>query len=278
MSWNIAMRVWLAVGCVLFAACSRTPESANAAAAAISPPAPVATPAGDPVEGLRVATRVGCNGCHERDGRGGGMDIKTPQGDHIVAPNLTKRRAFYDAGSLEALLRRGKTHDGHRPFGMPIFMFQHLSDQEVRDIAAWLFQLPPVENPGLGESRLSAASLQQIKDGTFEWEDDDKPDPGNAPPAVRPVEPLALGRHLALTSCSECHGRDLNGWGPDDPAPSLVVAKAYTAEKFARLMKTGEIATGGKSKTGFMSMIAAYRFSVLTDDEVAALKQYLDSR
>ena len=94
-----------------------------------------------------------------------------------------------------------------------------------------------------------------------------------------PSEPLALGRHIAMTSCGECHGRDLNGWGPGDPAPSLAVAKAYTPEKFTRLMRTGEIATGGKSKTGMMSGIATYRFaSTLTDGEIAALKLYLDSR
>ena len=81
-----------------------------------------------------------------------------------------------------------------------------------------------------------------------------------------------------MITCTECHGRDLNGWSPEDDAPSLVVAKAYTAEKFSRLMKTVEIATGGKSKTGMMSEVAAYRFSVLTDAEVSALKLYLDSR
>ena len=32
----------------------------------------------------------------------------------------------------------------------------------------------------------------------------------------------------------------------------MIVAKAYTAEQFTRLMRTGEIATGGKSKTGLM--------------------------
>ena len=66
-------------------------------------------------------------------------------------------------------------------------------------------------------------------------------------------------------------------FGGDD-APSLVVAKAYTPEAFRRLMRTGEVAAGGKSKTGFMSEVAAYRFSVMTDAEVAALKAYLDAR
>ena len=183
-----------------------------------------------------------------------------------------------DAADLAALLREGRTHDGHRPFGMPIHMLQHLSDREVRDIAAWLRALPAVDNPGLAETAITPATMKALLDGTHPSASDDRPDPGNQPPEAPPVEPLALGRHLAMTSCPECHGRDLDGWGPDDPTPSLVAAKAYTPEKFARLMRTGEVAAGGKSKTGMMSGVAAWRFSVLTDEEIAALKLYLDSR
>ncbi len=267
------MRSLAMIVLLLLAACGKSPEPIAAVA-----PVAVAAPKGDPVEGARVARRVGCDGCHESDGRGGGFDHSTPNGDRIVAPNLTQRRALYDDAGLARLLHQGKTHDGHRAFGMPIFMFQHLSDQEVRDITAWLRSIPAVANPGLAESVVSKTTLQQIKDGTFPYDGDDKPDPGNVPPATRPVEPLALGKYLAYTTCTECHGTDLNGWGPEDDAPSLVVAKAYTPEKFARLMRTGEVAAGGKSKTGFMSEVAAYRFSVLTDAEIAALKQYLDSR
>ena len=264
-------KLWL-VGCLLLGACGGSPAPAPVAAKAEPPVARA-----DPVEGLRIATHVGCNGCHERDGRGGGMDFTTPEGDRIVAPNLTQRRALYDDAGLARLLREGRTHDGHRAFGMPIFMFQHLSDQEVRDITAWLRALPDVANPGLADSVVSKATLQQIKDGTFAY-DDDKPDPGNRPPAVRPTEAMALGRHIALTSCSECHGRDLAGW-PGDTTPSLVlVNKAYSPEHFARLMKTGVAASGKDTASGRMSQVARWRFSVLTDAEIAALKQYLDSR
>lgn len=268
------MRAAAVIGLAILAACGKSPAPTQAA----SVHAVEAVPKGDPIEGARVARRVGCDGCHSQGGKGGGMDIKTPQGDRIVAPNLTQRRALYDDAGLARLLHEGKTHDGHRAFGMPIYMLQHLSHQEVRDITAWLRRLPAVENPGLAESVVSPTTLRQIQEGTFPYEDDDKADPGNRPPAIPPPGSLALGRHLAMTSCTECHGRDLNGWGPGDPTPSLVVAKAYSAEKFARLMRTGEIAAGGKSRTGFMSEVAAYRFSVLTDAEIAALKEYLDSR
>ena len=267
------MRMWLGVAWVVLAACSRGPDAADTSVA----PTVAAVPAGDPVEGARIARRVGCDGCHGRGGKGGEFDIKTPQGDRVVAPNLTVRRASYDDAGIASLLHEGKTHDGHRPFGMPIFMLQHLSDSEVRDISAWLRALPAVDHPGLAETHITPATLKQLLDGTHPYADDIKPDVGNVPPRDRPVEPLALGKYLAFTSCSECHGRDLNGFEGDD-APSLVVAKAYTPEHFRRLMKTGEVAAGGTSKTGFMSEIAAYRFSVLTDAEVAALKLYLDSR
>ena len=260
---------WLVV--VALSACNAPPPPPA------TPEAIAAVPRGDPVEGERIATIVGCNGCHEHDGRGGGMDMQLTGGDRIVAPNLTRRRALYDAAALAALLREGRTHDGHPPLGMPIFAFQLLSDREVRDIAAWLEALPAVDNPGLAESVLSATTARQLADGTFPF-DDHVPDPGNRPPAARPTDRLALGRHLALTACSECHGRDLDGWGPDDPAPGLIVAKAYTDAAFARLMKTGIAANGKETATGRMSQVARRRFSSLTDEEIAALKAFLDAR
>jgi mono/diheme cytochrome c family protein len=236
-----------------------------------------AIPAGDPVEGLRIAKRVGCTGCHEDDGRGGGFDHDSPAGDRFVAPNLTERRGLYDDDGFVALLREGRTHDSHRPVGMPVHMFQFLAGTEVRDLTAWMRALPSVSNPELAEGHLSEATRRQLQDGSFPY-DDDLPDRGNRPPAARPSEPLALGKHLAMTSCTECHGRDLNGWGPEDDTPSLIVAKTYTDANFARLMKTGIAATGKDTATGRMSKIARSRFAELTDDEVRALKLYLDSR
>lgn len=269
---------WIALFVLGMSACSRNapvataPLPVTAATATATPP----TSAGDPVEGLRVATRVGCNGCH-RDGGRGGVFMDDPRQGLIVAPNLTQRRALYDDAAFAALLREGKTHDGHLPLGMPIKMFQHLSDREVRDITAWLRALPAVDNPALPEGKWSDDVERQVRDGTYIYLDDMRPDPGNMPPAAPPAEPLAIGKHIAMTSCGECHAWDLNGW-PGDPAPSLIVAKAYTPEAFARLMKTGVTAAGTESKTGLMSQMGRQRFHVLTDAEVAALKLYLDSR
>jgi len=263
------MRRFLFLACLVFAACSEAPP-ANPTPSISAP----ALPVGDPVEGLRVATRVGCNGCHGSDA-GGRVFQENPMAGRLVAPNLTERRDIYDDQALAALLHEGRTHDGHAPWGMPIQSFQYLSHREVRDIAAWIRSLDPVANPDLPEGEWSKALADATAAGTHPWLEDLRPSPGNVPPDVPPTETLALGRHLALTTCSECHGWDLRGF-EGDTTPSLVVSKAYTPEQFMRLMRTGEIATGGKSATGMMSEVAAYRFSVMTDAEINALKAYLD--
>lgn len=266
---------------MLLVACTQAPGDAVVAHLERETPAnteaaPSAANRGDRVEGLRVATRVGCNGCHGKDASGKVFQEDKEQG-RIVAPNLTQRRTVYDDAGLAALLHEGKTHDGHFPWGMPILMFQHLSDREVRDITAWLRAIPAVDNPDLPAGKWSGALSKSIADGTNPWLEDMKADPGNLPLAAPPTDPLALGRHLAMTSCPECHGRDLNGFEGDD-APSLIVAKAYTPENFARLMRTGITASGKESASGLMTQMGRNRFPAMTDNEVKALKLYLDAR
>ncbi|HXH01107.1 MAG TPA: cytochrome c [Xanthomonadaceae bacterium] len=268
---KLPANVFAVLMAMVLVGCSRTP----APPPANTHPETATLPPGDPVEGKRLATLVGCNGCHGKDGAGE-LFHEEKGAYRLVAPNLTQRRALYDDAALKALLREGRTHDGHRPLGMPILMFQHLSDAEIRDITAWLRSIPAVSGPALPESWLSEKTKQLVAKGGPPY-DDDRPDLGNRPPSMRPTEPLALGRHLAMTVCSECHGRTLDS-RPGDDTPPLVVAKAYTADKFTRLMATGITAAGKESRSGLMTMVARTRFSHLTAEEVTALKLYLDSR
>ncbi len=263
----------LAIGILVACSADKTPTSEQTALQS-DKQKPILI--GDPIEGLRVASRVGCNGCHGKDA-GGQVFFESEEEGLIVAPNLTKQRHLYNDTQLERLLRGGITHDGHRPLGMPVFMFQYLSDREIRDINAWLRSIPDIANPDLPEKRWSEKLLLQLKNGSYPY-DDDLPDPNIQSPSIPPTEQLALGKHIAYSSCTECHGRELNGWGPDDDTPSLIVAKAYTPDLFARLMKTGITANGEESKSGLMTKMGRMRFSVLTEQEVSALKAYLDSR
>jgi mono/diheme cytochrome c family protein len=133
---------------------------------------------------------------------------------------------------------------------------------------------PKVANPGLERSSFTDAARKEQE----AW-GDDRGDPlAVGAPAEPPKQGLALGKHLAMTSCPECHGGDLNGFEGEE-APSLVVAKGYSLEQFRSLMRTGITATGKESKTGLMTEIARDRFApTLSDAEIDALKAYLDSR
>jgi len=257
---------------VLLAGCAAAPE----------PPAQPSSPAppvvvGDPVEGLRVATRVGCNGCHGKDGAG--RELWEDKGKyHLYSPNLTQRRDLYDDAGFKAFLREGKTHDGHSVFGMPIVMFQHLSDSEIRDITAWLRSLPAVPDHEKQTTSMSPEFAKQLRDGTFEEAIEWGPHAGVQGPEAPPTETLALGKHLAMTTCTECHGPTLDGWPTEEETPPLIVAKAYSMDNFMRLMRTGITASGKESASGLMTDVGRKRTPAMTDDEVRALKAYLDSR
>ncbi len=269
------MRRLAFVAVCLMAGCAAPPEP-PAALTASTAEASTAPSAGDPVEGLRVATRVGCNGCHGKDGAG--AELWESKGEYrLASPNLTEKRQLYDDAALVAFLRQGKTHDGHQPFGMPFVMFAHLSDREVRDITAWLRALPAATNSKHPVSWFSDEVAKQIAAGTFKEQGQWSAAADTVAPAEPPTEPLALGQHLAMTSCSECHGPHLNGY-EGDSTPPLIVAKGYTAENFARLMRTGITANGKTSTTGLMSDVGRERFPAMSDDEVRDLKAYLDAR
>ena len=163
------MRALLVPCLLLLAACAPSPDQDDVAAPAAvvveATPAPPPPPAGDPGEGARVARRVGCDGCHGERGQGEALWPEPGQFE-VQSPNLTVVRANYDDAGLAALLREGRTHDGHRPLGMPVVMFQHLSDREVRDILAWVRSLPTLDNPEARASWFSEEIVLLVRGGT----------------------------------------------------------------------------------------------------------------
>ena len=92
---------------------------------------------------------------------------------------------------------------------------------------------------------------------------------------VQITSELTYGKYLVMTTCTECHGAELNG-SDVVKAPSLIVVKGYGAEDFQRLLHTG-VATGGR-KLGLMTETAKQRFPSLSDEEIRAIRLYLDRR
>lgn len=234
-------------------------------------------PAGDALEGARLAQVLGCRGCH-RDNLAGGESMHVPNVFRLVAPNLTEVRDRYDDIAWLRLMRAGTKADGTLAVGMPNAAHQRLTDREVADIVAYVRSVPRVVSPGLGRTRLYPLARMGMLSGKFNIESM----AGDAPESAVVLSQRTTadrGEHLAQIACSGCHGKDLGG-DTTHPhgAPSLLVAKAYDPERFARLLRTGETLAGTDSASGLMSEVSRNHFSHLTDAEIADLHTYLVRR
>jgi len=89
--------------------------------------------------------------------------------------------------------------------------------------------------------------------------------------APKGPDAASLGRYIAMSSCTECHGQRLQG----DPqgAPALIIVGGYTPSEFAKLMRDG-VPKDGKERE-MMSPVVRSRFSHFTDEEVNALYAFL---
>lgn len=220
-------------------------------------------------KGKRLAAVYGCNNCHGDDLTGTDMFDK-PNIVHITAPNLTQVVKDYTDAEFERLVRHGVKHDGRSTWIMPSAMFNHLTNDDLGAITAYVRSLP--ETDGVGRlTKVRLLGRVGILAGKFEPQ---AARIASLPkvPAPNADDPQSHGRYLAMTSCTECHGARLEGW-PLLGTPNLAIAAAYSDADFARLMHEG-VAPGNRD-LGLMSHVARARFSHFTDDEVNALHAYL---
>lgn len=236
--------------------------------------APVRLPAGDAAEGERLSRVLGCRGCHGSD-LGGRIFFEMPHVARLVAPNLTQLRQRYSDETFVRLMRSGAKADGRLALVMPSRAFQRLRDQQLAHVLAYLRSVPVVARE-LPDTRIQLLARIGMLTGKYDLENF-RADPPESPGVLADRHEADAGRHLALVACSECHGMDLAGF-PQEGTPGLVVAKAYDDVEFARLMREGITKAGGESASGMMSGVARDRFSALTDQELAALKAFLDRR
>ncbi len=215
---------------------------------------------------------LGCTACHGRD-LGGAVFVEIPRAARLVAPNLTVTRQRYGADGLHRVLRAGVRDDGRMTLVMPNRAFQRLTDQQVADVIAYLLEAPAVEHQ-LPPTWFGLLGRLGVVLGQFPVEDG-KADPPESAAVLADREHSDRGRHLAQVVCGECHGLDFGGL-PEEGVPPLEVVRTYSLEEFTRLMRDGLTRAGGETATGFMSEVARYRFTALTDDEIAAVKAYFD--
>ncbi len=228
-------------------------------------------------EGQRLATIRGCySGCHG-EGTEGEVFFEPPglQGllvARLVTPDLGRLAAEWSVVDLERAIRHGVRPNGKGALAMPSSMFQHLSDEDLGKILAFLRSRGPADGPGTAV-RLGPLIRLAFVQGDLrpqpETIDHERPHPVSTPVS----DPLVHGEYLARTACTECHGLDLEGASGLGAAPPLAVVAGYGPGEFARLMEAGE-PTGGR-ELDLMKRVAVGRFSHLRDDEVSALYAYL---
>jgi cytochrome c553 len=247
--------------------------SARRLAADFDAPAAPLAHAGDAARGERWSRILGCRGCHGA-AFGGNLWEDIPLVGRLVASNLTLHRERYDDAQLARAVREGIGADGRRLLVMPADAFQHLDDALLADVIADVRAAPVAAGEDrrtwIGPGARLGLAIAPDHIGLFPF----------APASQRlgdrrHEDEIALGRFIAMVACAECHGLDLRGWAPEG-IPDLAIARAYGPADFRRLLSAG-VALGGR-EVGLMSQVGRSRFAHLTDDEVAALKAFLDSR
>jgi cytochrome c553 len=238
--------------------------------------APVTVPGTEAeiAEGKRVAALAGCMHCHGENLAGAVVD-DIPNLLRLVAPNASVLLPKYSDAQLVTMLRAGVKPDGTSVLFMPSEMFRHLGDQDLGRLIAWLRTVPVTEQGirektelrilarlllAKGDLKASAHAIQTLPAAASNFDAQD---------------PVSHGRNLTMSFCSECHGQGLEGFAPIN-APPLDVAKAYTLDQFANLLRAG-VPLDGRNLP-LMGPTAKVRFSRLRDDEVAAIHAFLQSR
>ncbi len=264
----------VAVG-VALGACDREADRAPVAptpAAITYDGALATTPAAIVDHGKRMATMFGCTGCHGENLQGTNVTKDDPGFGDMNAPNITLLLASYDDAALDKLIRHGVPRDGRKFWFMPAETFQYIDDRDYAALVAYLRtikpagkQLPPIRRgPGMDaqvEAGQIADSVEMIR--RFKVSTPTDLGPGHA-----------LGRYIAMTTCSECHNSALQGY--PDFAPDLDIAGSYTTPELTQLLTTGE----GKVRKnlGLMTQTARHRFARLTPKERDAVVAYIKAR
>lgn len=227
----------------------------------------------DPVEhGKRVASILGCNGCHGKDFAG--KDWSEPELGTLWTANLTQSARLYSDDELLTMITTGRRKD-RALMDMPSHLFTQVHEDDLRAVLGYLRSMP-VTGEVHPQPTIEPKLAEQIKAGEYiDAAKETERDRDVWPPDIGPQH--AMARHIVRATCAECHQLDLRGETPPDPelkgSPDLRVVASYDPADFSTLMRTGK--ASGNREVGLMSEVARNRFSHFTDKEVEAIRSYL---
>jgi cytochrome c553 len=219
-------------------------------------------------EGGRIASAMGCRGCHGPNGNGV-LLADVPGVIHAATPALARVAATYSDAELARLIHHGVKRNGQGVYIMPIEGHSRIADEDVARIIGWIRTLKPAaadrtDKLSFGPGARLGILLGGLKQEVIET------------PRAAAKRPADTGAYIASTVCAGCHSltepREAHDDGRRVP-PLLEVAPAYDLPAFRKLLKTG---VGMSPRDlGLMGRVGKGDLSHLTDDEVAALHAYL---
>ena len=253
---------------------------------------------GDPNRGLYLSKAGGCVGCHTEAKQGaqalaGGRPLETPFGT-FFGPNITPHPKagigrWTEADFMRAM-RLGERPDGaHYYPAFPYPSFTKITDQDLRDLWAYLRTVPPSDRASRAHELRFPFGWRPLlwgwkwlffKPGAF------VPDPARS-------TVLNRGAYLvqALGHCGECHtprnflggprqDRFLAGGklGEKTAAPNLTPTrlKKQTDKEVAEVLQTG-MTDDGDALAESMAEVVRNTTSQLTPPDLSALIAYLRS-
>ena len=246
----------------------------------------LATDAATVAEGQRQFSTRGCVDCHGANGAGTVMLDDFLIGT-IMGSNLTSGQggvgSSYQDADWERSIRHGVGPDGKALVIMPSHEFNPINDDDLATMIAYIKSLPPVDQ---AQTPIAVGPLGRILLLTgmatllpAEVIDHDAP----RPEAIAKGATVEYGQYLS-NSCIGCHGETLSG-GPmpgvpgEEPYPRNLTPDQETGlgkwqeADFVTAMRTGVRPDGSHLSAG----MPWQAFKVMTDEELSALWQYLQS-
>ncbi len=234
--------------------------------------------------GRHLAVAIGkCVVCHDGDFGGKVLFDAGPLGV-VVSPNLTRGQggvaARYSDGQLERAIRHAVDADGHALAIMPSDDYNIMSEQDMRDLLAYLRTLPPV-NRRLPGTTVRAVGRALYLAGKLQLFPAERIDHTRRPPAPIPAGvTVEYGEYLAtIGGCKGCHTATLAGTAEgqapgEPPAANLTPAGRlghWSEHDFTTALRTG-VRPDGTAINAAMPWALAGQ---MTDDEIRAVWMYL---
>lgn len=227
---------------------------------------------------------VACSSCHGEDLSGQPL-LDDPAIGTIYSANLTSGQggvgASHSDADLVRSIRHGVAPNGRRLAIMPADAFINFSAEDLGAVIAYLRTVPAVDNPH-PEPRLTFMGRVLLAVGMFgdvfpaDYIDHSQPFPSMPEVGAN----LEYGAYLA-SFCKICHGADLAGAQPADPAsppaPNLTPGGelvGWSEADFMQALHTGVTPSGRKLDPNFMPWESFGKFS---DGELKGIWMYLQS-